>query len=343
MTPLPQPRRSMRGGSQLGAARALDGVTAPGVSWCFRRLWGLTGWVPACVIVAVLPPTLSCFPSSLPWPGSSGGPDRRRRPADSGSGLVSQLQHGLLRHDTASTLEEASAAAKAVTQPLQPVAALVMATARSVPGNSPTGVTQAGPLPASHAVATVGDTAAAVLNQAVTAVTTVATTAAPVLTEAAEDIDQMAGAVPVTLPVSALPTAPFPLPETPGQANTAAATLSDLSRESKAAAPLPAWPGLAPAHLLFNSPAFPAMAAAAGRLAPSTQPDAPDAERPLRRSALQSHSGSAYPGPGGAGANAAGDLSGFWNAFPAGKSARMPDMTQNPAASPPFDPGSSPD
>ena len=181
MTPLPQPRRSMRGGSRFREqVRALDGVTAPGVFWCFRRLWGVnrmgTSLRDRCGSAA----QLSCFPSSLPWPGSSGEPaPPTPRPADSGSGLVSQLQHGLLRHDTASTLEEASAAAKAVTQPLQPVAALVMATAGSVPGNSPTGVTQAGPLPASHAVATVADTAAAVLNQGVTAVTTVATTAAP--------------------------------------------------------------------------------------------------------------------------------------------------------------------
>ncbi|HET6268559.1 MAG TPA: hypothetical protein VFE00_00575 [Arthrobacter sp.] len=186
----------------------------------------------------------------------------------------------------------------------------------------------------------------------------VLSSATPVFTEAAAVVGRVAGAVPVELhgPVVLPPT---PLTETSGQtagqdagrAHAPAAAARPLENRAagaqQAAGAVPP-----PAQLLARAPAAPVLPAAlsapmqpaAGHPAPSAPPDAPqNTENVLWLSALQSHPGPASSGSGSGGAQAAGEAAGFWNPWHAPMGARMSDVPQTAAASPSFDPGSSPD
>jgi len=189
----------------------------------------------------------------------------------------------------------------------------------------------------------------------------VLSSATPVFTEAAGVIGRAAGAVPVGLhgPVVLPPT---PLTETSGQtagqdagrAHAPAAAARPLENRAagaqQAAGAVPP-----PAQLLVRAPAAPAapvlpaaltapMQPAAGHPAPSAPPEAPqNTEKVLWLSAPHSHPGPASSGSGSGGAQAAGEAAGFWHPWHAPMGARMPDVPQIAAASPSFDPGSSPD
>jgi hypothetical protein len=203
---------------------------------------------------------------------------------------------------------------------------------------------------AATALTRVGSSAIPVLSSAI-----------PVFTEAAAVIGRVAGAVPVELhgPIVLPPT---PLTETSGQtagqdagrAHAPAAAARPLENRA-AGAQQTAGAVPPPVQLLVRAPAAPAapvlpvaltapMQPAAGHPAPSAPPDAPqNTENVLWLSALQSHPGPASSGSGSGGAQAAGEAAGFWNPWHAPMGARMPDVSQTAAASPSFDPGSSPD
>jgi hypothetical protein len=292
-------------------------------------------------------------------------------PAGSGSGLVSGpvvlLQDGLLEPGpaargaaallgtadprgsatrvAAAPLERASAAV--VVQPPKPVA--------SGPHASFTGRSKEVPLP----VALAPKVAAAAAGRAAVGFTEAATPLPTALASAAQLVDQVADAVPVLPRAVGLPSTP--LTETtgqtdgqnPGRANSPAAAA--LPREAAAAPPREATAGggrgtaglaLTPAQFLVSVLAATAVREIqpADYLAPSAPPYAPpDTEKLLWLSALQGHAGSASAGTGGGGAEAAGEAGGFWNPWHAPRGARMPDTAHVPAATPSFDPGSSPD
>ncbi|HET6241779.1 MAG TPA: hypothetical protein VFD99_07310, partial [Arthrobacter sp.] len=252
----------------------------------------------------------------------------------------------------AAPLEGASAAA--VVQPPKPVAAPEKPVA-SGPHASFTGRSKEVPLP----VALAPKVAAAAAGRAAVGFTEAATPLPTALASAAQLVDQVADAVPVLPRAVGRPTIP-PTETTgqtdgqnPGRANSPAAAAPP--REAAAAPPREATaggdrgtagPALTPAQLLVSVLAATAVREIqpADYLAPSAPPYAPpDTEKLLWLSALQGHSGSASAGTGGGGAEAAGEAGGFWNPWHAPRGARMPDAAHVPAATPSFDPGSSPD
>jgi hypothetical protein len=286
-------------------------------------------------------------------------------PAGSGSGLVSGpvvlLQDGLLEpgpvargaaallgtadpRGAAAALERASAAV--VVQPPKPVAAPEKPVA-SGPHASFTGRSKEVPLP----VALAPKVAAAAAGRAAVGFTETATPLPTALASAAQLVDQVADAVPVLPRAVGRPT--IPPTETsgqtdgqnPGRANSPAAAAPP--REATAGGDRgTAGPALTPAQLLVSVLAATAVREIqpADYLAPSAPPYAPpDTEKLLWLSALQGHAGSASAGTGGGGAEAAGEAGGFWNPWHAPRGARMPDAAHVPAATPSFDPGSSPD
>jgi hypothetical protein len=210
----------------------------------------------------------------------------------------------------------------------------------------------AAPLEEATAVAAEAGMADVVFAVAASALTTVATSATPVLAEAAVVIDPVSDALPVTLPGSlVLPTTPLTeiTDQRAGQ-NTGPApapAAAALSLATAGGAQRTAGPELTPAQPRVSAttvPAVPAMQPAAEYLASPSPSDAPpNPEDLLWLSALQGPSGSASSGPGGGGAQAAGEAAGFWKSWHAPRGARTPDVAQAPATPPSFDPGSSPD
>lgn len=281
-------------------------------------------------------------------------------PTDPSSGSSSS---GVVLLDDGPTapVGEATAAAVAVAHPLKSVAAQVLPAASGPPSAPVAGLLPAVqvpsvqlppvpvPVPVSGTVESVVNTSAAVANDAAatvvtTAITTVDTTAVPLLTGAAALVDQVADVVPVTLPRSPVKTAPVALTETAapraGETHPSVAAASQDAKAS-AGARLLEGPGLTPPQFLFGARAVPEMTAAAGHVAPSTPPNAPNnVESLLRLFASQGNPGSSS---GGIDGQAAADVPGSWSPQDTGRSARMPDATPLPAASPSFDPGSSPD
>ena len=277
--------------------------------------------------------------------------------APAGSGLVSGpvvLLHddllepgpaarGAAARGAAAPLERASAAV--AVQPPKPVAAPEKAVA-SGPHASFTGRSKEVPLP----VALAPEAAAAAAGRAAVGFTEAATPLTA-LASAAQLVDHVADAVPVLPRAVGLPSTP--LTETtgqtdgqnPGRANSPAAAAPP--REATAGVDRGnAGPALTPAQLLVSVLAATTVREIqpADYLAPSAPPYAPpDTEDLLWLSALQGHSGSASAGTGGGGAEAAGEAGGFWNLWHAPRGALMPDAAHGPAATPSFDPGSSPD
>ena len=160
--------------------------------------------------------------------------------------------------------------------------------------------------------------------------------------------------VPVQLPAPQVVPVPVQLPDTSGKVVTQSARPAAApATHAHAARPQPASAGPTPkvavsgpglAQLRANAPALGALSAVAGYFAPSSDPEATlGAEVLLWLSAAQGSSGSSISGPGGGGAQAAGDAAGLWNPWEARSSAQAPDLAQAPATSPSFDPGSSPD
>jgi hypothetical protein len=250
---------------------------------------------------------------------------------------------GTAAHGAAAPLESASAAV--VAQPPKPVAAPEKAVA-SGPHASFTARSKEVSLP----VALVPKVAVAAAGRAAVGFTEAATPLTTAAASAAQLIDHVADAVPGR-PAVGLPSTP--LTETtgrtdgqnPGRANSPAAAAPP--REATAGvARGTTGPALTPAQLLVSVLAATTVREIqpADYLAPSAPPYAPpDTEHLLWLSALQGHSGSASAGTGGGGAEAAGEAGGFWNPWHAPRSARMPDAAHVPAATPSFDPGSSPD
>ena len=111
------------------------------------------------------------------------------------------------------------------------------------------------------------------------------------------------------------------------------------------AAPLLVSRALSPLQFLANTQAVRALAATVGYLvsAGPTPADEPPRDAGLRFAGLQNQSGSASSGVGSAGAEAAGDVDGFWNPLRDAGRCPVPDTALTLAASPSFDPGSSPD
>lgn len=102
---------------------------------------------------------------------------------------------------------------------------------------------------------------------------------------------------------------------------------------------------LSPLQFLANTHAVRALAATVGYVvsAGPTPADEPAREAGLRFAGVQNQSGSASSGTGSAGAEASGDVDGFWNLLPDAGPCLVPDAALILAASPSFDPGSSPD
>jgi hypothetical protein len=124
------------------------------------------------------------------------------------------------------------------------------------------------------------------------------------------------------------------------------ATASSVSQTAKrtVAAPQQARRAVSPLEFLSNTQALRAMAATMG-YAVSAAPapaNTQEHERVFRVAALQNQSGSASAGTGSAGAEASADVAEFWNNRHDDPCGLMPDAALILAASPSFDPGSSP-
>lgn len=169
------------------------------------------------------------------------------------------------------------------------------------------------------------------------------------------------------LPVPALPEVPLPdvpvqLPETaaPGRpAGTAVPPSAVLSQAAEpvsveavspasqvrpaevSTAPLQVRGAVSPLQFLANTQAMRALAATIGYVVSAAPAPAQDAE--LRFAGPQNQSGSGSTGTGSAGAEASADVAGFWNLLHDAGRCLAPDAALVRAASPSFDPGSSPD
>ncbi|MDQ0078734.1 hypothetical protein [Arthrobacter oryzae] len=125
---------------------------------------------------------------------------------------------------------------------------------------------------------------------------------------------------------------------------TTARSVSHTARHT-GAAQQPARRAVSPLEFLANTQALRAMAATIG-YAVSAAPapaNAPEPERVFRFAVLQNQSGSAAAGTGSAGAEASSDVAEFWSNRHDDLCGLMPDAALILAASPSFDPGSSPD
>ncbi|MBP1137264.1 hypothetical protein JOE31_003496 [Arthrobacter sp. PvP023] len=168
---------------------------------------------------------------------------------------------------------------------------------------------------------------------------------------------------PVLLPEVPLPHVPLQLPEAaaPGRSGgtdappsavrsqaaepvrgvEAVSPAGRVHPEEVSAAPLPDRGAVSPLQFLANTQAMRALAATIGYVV-SAAP-APGQDMELRFASPQNQSGSGPTGTGSAGAEAAADVAGFWNPLHDAGHCLVPDAALTLAASPSFDPGSSPD
>ncbi|WP_454697896.1 hypothetical protein [Arthrobacter humicola] len=102
---------------------------------------------------------------------------------------------------------------------------------------------------------------------------------------------------------------------------------------------------LSPLQFLANTHGARVLAATVGYLvsAGPTPAEEPARDAGLRFAGVQNQSGSASSGTGSAGAEASGDVDGFWNPLHDAGRCLVPDAALILAAGPSFDPGSSPD
>lgn len=100
---------------------------------------------------------------------------------------------------------------------------------------------------------------------------------------------------------------------------------------------------VSPLEFLANTQAVRALTATIGYIVSAAPAPENEPEAALRFAGFQNQTGPGSAGIGSAGAEASGDVDGFWNQLHDAGSSPVPDAALILAASPAFDPGSSPD
>lgn len=203
-------------------------------------------------------------------------------------------------------------------------------------------------------------------------VDTVTDTVAGTVDEVASVVDSLAPALPVIhVPELPVPTVPEPVPAPPVTAVPLPLPLplpdvavpglpavdelpavpaagsdtnaGDARPAESTGAPRQVGRPLSLLQFLANTQAIRALAATIGYVVSAAPAPANEPEAALQFAGLQNQSGSASAGAGAGGAEASGDVDGFWNPLHDAGRCLVPDAALILAASPSYDPGSSPD